>query len=240
VGEWLEGVGAHEVVVDSPDHERSFAELPDDHAADVFRTYQRRIAVLAQDPRIVYVQVFRNEGAAAGASLRHPHSQLIATPVVPSAIKEEFHGARRWRQQNGGGCVHCHLLAAELAAGERLVMQDDHFVAWAPFASSFAWEMMVVPRRHGPDFHLASDQEVAGLGLMVKRLVSKLKARLGPLPYNYFIHTAPLRHQDGERHFHWHLRILPRLTQPAGFEWGTGFSINAVEPETAAQALRGL
>jgi UDPglucose--hexose-1-phosphate uridylyltransferase len=238
VGEWMQGVGAHEVVVDSPDHLRSFAELPDDHAADVFRTYQRRIEALAQDPRIAYVQVFRNEGSAAGASLRHPHSQLIATPVVPPTVKAEYHGADRWRQRHGG-CVHCHLMTRELALGERLVAQDDRFVAWAPFASTFSWELVVMPREHGADFHRVDDASLAGLAGMVKRLVGQLKARLGPLPYNYFIQTAPLRRHDDGIHFHWHLRILPRLTQAAGFEWGSGFSINPVAPEEAAAALRG-
>lgn len=235
--EWLDGVGAHEVVVDSPDHRHSFAELPDDHAADVFRTYRARIRALAADERVAYVQVFRNEGAAAGASLRHPHSQIIATPVIPGAIKEAYHGARRWRARHGG-CVFCHLAQAESEDGSRVVLRTHRFLALAPFASGFAWELMVLPLEHGPDFHALEDAALAELASVVKACVGRLKALLGPLPYNYFIHSAPLRHLDGERQFHWHLSIIPRLSQPAGFEWSTGFGINSVAPEDAAERLR--
>jgi UDPglucose--hexose-1-phosphate uridylyltransferase len=236
--EWLEGVGEHEVVIDSPDHERSFAELPVAQAEDVFRTYQARIRALAGDPRIAYVQVFRNEGAAAGASLRHPHSQIIATPVVPPSIKEEFHGALRWRAAHGG-CVYCHLLASE-RGGPRWLWEDGHFAVWAPYASAFAWELLVLPKDHVRDFHLADEATVAGLAAAVRRAVRALKRKLGPLPYNYYIHSAPLRLPEADRHFHWHLRIIPRLSQPAGFEWSTGFAINSVAPEEAAGALRAL
>jgi len=236
--EWLEGVGEHEVVIDSPDHERSFAELPVAQAEDVFRSYQTRIRALAGDPRIAYVQVFRNEGAAAGASLRHPHSQIIATPVVPPSIKEEFHGALRWRAAHGG-CVYCHLLASE-RGGPRWLWEDGHFAVWAPYASAFAWELLVLPKDHVRDFHLVDEATVAGLAAAVRRTVRALKRKLGPLPYNYYIHSAPLRLAEADRHFHWHLRIIPRLSQPAGFEWSTGFGINSVAPEEAASALRSL
>jgi len=235
---WLDGVGDHEVVLDSPDHERSFAELPVDRAEDVFRTYQGRIRALAEDPRIAYVQVFRNEGAAAGASLRHPHSQIIATPVVPPSIKEDFYGAARWREEHGG-CVYCHLLDAE-REGPRWLWEDGRFAVMAPYASAFAWELLVLPKEHLRDFHLADDATAAGLASMVRRAVQALKQKLGPLPYNYYIHSAPLRLPEADRHFHWHLRIIPRLSQPAGFEWSTGFAINSVPPEEAAAALRAL
>jgi len=225
-------------VLDSPDHERSFAELPVEQAADVFRTYQARIRALAVDPRIAYVQVFRNEGAAAGASLRHPHSQIIATPVVPPSIKEDFHGALRWRAAHGG-CVYCHLMEAE-RGGPRWLWEDERFAVMAPYASAFAWELLVLPKAHARDFHEADGASVAGLAAMVRRAVRALKRKLGPLPYNYYIHSAPLRLAEADRHFHWHLRIIPRLSQPAGFEWSTGFAINSVAPEAAAEALRAL
>ncbi len=234
--ESLPGVGAHEVFIDTPEHGLDVCNLPATQAAMVLRAYRERMRYYAKDRRMAYAQVFRNFGADAGASLSHPHSQMIVTPVIPSNVKVEIYGSQR-HYESFGSCPYCDKLNFELVEGSRLCLQSSGFVALAPYASRLPYEMLILPRHHNHDFTQTTDEDLEDLGGMLSQAVSRLHHVIPGAPYNYFLHTAPFR--DGvSAHFHWHIELLPRLTVPGGFEWGSGFHINPVTPEAAAEALR--
>ncbi len=240
---WMDGVGVHEVVIENPDHDLELADLPHDHIRAVLKVFQDRIRSIEEDLPYKYVQVFKNKGKEAGASLSHPHSQIVATPIVPKRIKEEIYGAgrlfRRFKE-----CVFCRIIREETAAKDRLVYRNDHVCVKVPFAARFPFEMRVLPLRHDAYFSRFGGEELEGLADALKTVLGRFKAILADPPYNLFLHQAPnpAVHNHGEsdieRTFHWHMEIIPVLTRVAGFEWGTGFYINPVAPETAAFYLR--
>ena len=235
----MEGVGAHEVIVETPHHDLRTSEMPEEQLQRVIRMYRHRVADLYRDPRLQYVLVFKNCGPQAGASLQHPHSQVIATPVVPHEVQEELDSSRRYYQFTGR-CLYCDLIEREVERGERLVYRDEHFVAVTAFAARFPFETWIFPRAHRACFAQISEEEVAGLAHVLRTVWERLDWIADRPPYNYLIHTAP-RERDCmlERSFHWHLELIPRITRTAGFEWGTGFFINPISPEEAAGLLRG-
>jgi UDPglucose--hexose-1-phosphate uridylyltransferase len=235
--EWMAGLGAHEVFIETPEHGGHLYQASASQMALILRAYRDRIHAHARDKRMAYAQVFRNSGAGAGASLRHPHSQLIATPVIPSHIKAEIYGSER-QFRDSGSCPYCEILAFELSAKERICLQSRHFVALAPYASRQPYEMLILPRRHRHDFSQISEDELRGLSMLLPEAVARLENAVPGAPYNHFFHTAPF-HRGMAEHYHWHIELLPRLTVAAGFEWGTGFYINPVAPESAAKVLRG-
>jgi UDPglucose--hexose-1-phosphate uridylyltransferase len=232
----VDGVGAHEVIIESPDHFASLATLPTAHVGEILVAYRERLLALRKDHRLEYVLIFKNHGVAAGASLEHPHSQLIATPILPELIAEELEGAGRYFRMKER-CVWCDVVRQERRDGIRLVLEEEGFVAVAPFAPRFPFETWILPTYHRPSFESLEADEVDALA----RLLGDLIARLGRLfedpPYNFALHTAPLKAADPE-HFHWHLELMPKLTRLAGFELGTGFFINPTPPEDAARFLR--
>lgn len=230
------GVGAHEVVIETPLHKSSPTALTDAEFAAVFRTYRDRITALAADPRFTYVTVFKNVGAEAGASLAHLHSQIVATPMVPDAIRQELDGAADYHRREGR-CVFCDVVRQETEAGVRVVARSPHFLAVTAFAGRFAYETWVLPTEHASHFEAIPDADAAELARIMKQVLGKLDGALGHPAYNYYLHTAPAR--SGELpHYHWHLEVVPRTARPAGFEWGSGCFINAVLPEAAAAELR--
>lgn len=238
-GEFFElrnGFGVHEVIIESPDHVLSPSALSDQQFGLVFHAYQERVQRLSQDRRLAYAQVFKNCGAAAGASLEHTHSQLIATPVVPTQVERELSLARRHFQQTGR-CAFCDMLAEELAIGSRIVIETPEFVAFCPFASQFPFEVWVVPRRHQSNFENEETGKLGGLASLTREIVLRIERTLGRPAFNYLIHTAPFD-TPGLEHYHWHLEFSPRLVKTAGFEWGAGDYINTVSPEDAARVLR--
>jgi UDPglucose--hexose-1-phosphate uridylyltransferase len=241
--QWMQGIGVHEVIIENPDHEKELSDLPLPHIRDVFWVYQERIKAIEEELHYQYVQVFKNKGKEAGASLSHPHSQLVATPIVPKRVKEEIYGADRLAR-SCKECVFCRTIREEQAAGERLVYRNDHFVVLTPFASRFPFEMAVYPVRHSPFFTDIRGEELEGLAETMKTVLTKFRETLQDPPYNLVLHQAPnpsLSHKtwpDIDRNFHWHLELFPILTQMAGFEWGTGYHINPVSPETAAGFLK--
>jgi UDPglucose--hexose-1-phosphate uridylyltransferase len=232
----MRGIGAHEVFIETPEHETNLTALSDSHVAEVLLLYRERLVDLQKDGRMAYGLLFKNVGRAAGASLEHTHSQLIVTPVVPRRVSEEISGARRF-YDNRDRCVYCDILDQEMSVDERLVMVTDRFVAITPYASRFPFETWVLPRRHSARFESSTQEELDDLGFLLKRVLGRIEVALDRPPYNYMIHTSPLR-EDPKEHFHWHLEIIPRVTKTAGFEWGTGFYINPVPPEAAADFLR--
>ena len=230
------GVGVHELVIECPRHTSSPTGLTDAEFAAVFRAYRDRIVALAADPRFAYVTVFKNVGAEAGASLAHLHSQVVATPFVPEAIRGELDGAADYHRREGR-CVFCDIARQESEAGVRVMAETPHFLAVAAFAGRFAYETWVLPKAHASRYETITDPHAAELARLTKSVLGKLDGVLGHPAYNYYLHTAPAR--SGELpHYHWHLEVVPRTARPAGFEWGSGCFINAVLPEVAAAELR--
>ena len=232
----MNGVGAHEVVIESPDHGATLASMPPDAVADVLLAYRERVVDLKKDPRFEYVLVFKNHGEAAGASLEHPHSQLIATPTIPIMVTDELNGSAQYFEIKER-CVWCDIVRQERQTRGRIILEANGFVALAPFAPRFPFETWILPTRHRSAFEEAGVDELRGLADILGEFLRRMERVLKAPPFNYMLHTAPLREGPLE-HFHWHLEIIPKLTQVAGFEWGSGFFINPVPPEDAAAALR--
>jgi UDPglucose--hexose-1-phosphate uridylyltransferase len=232
----MSGVGAHEVIIETPDHDRTLTDLDEASFRDVVRAWRDRVEDLARDERLKYALVFKNSGRAAGASLEHAHSQLIATPVVPKLVKEELAGSRRYWDFHRR-CVFCDMIGQELETGRRIVCGNEQFLAFTPFAPRFPFETWLVARRHFGLFAEMDEREQAGLAAALKSVLERIDRVLGNPDYNVVIHTAPLR-ETGIPHYHFHVEVMPKKTVVAGFEWGSGFFINPMAPEPAARYLR--
>ncbi len=232
----MDGVGAHEVIVETPDHDTHLALMSQAEIADVIRAYYQRYEDLDRDERFEYLLLFRNHGRAAGASLSHPHSQLIALPMVPKRISEELDAAERYFVKEGS-CIYCDLIVQERASGERIVYENDSFVAVAPYAARFPFETWILPRVHMASFGRIGPEDVASMADALRTVLLKLSITVQNPPYNFIVHTAPYAYPRSPA-YHWHVEIMPQLARTAGFEWGTGFHINQVAPEQAARFLR--
>ena len=235
----MEGIGAHEVVIETPDHRASLATLPLDAVADVLLAYRERVLDLKKDDRFQYILVFKNHGEAAGASLEHPHSQLIATPIIPIMVTEELTGSAEYYDRKER-CVWCDIVRQERQEQRdrrRLIQDRDGFVVVAPFAPRFPFETWILPDRHRSAFEESGVDDLGNLAGVLQEFLRRMNRVLNDPPFNFMLHTAPL-HESGLDHFHWHLEVIPKLTRVAGFEWGSGFFINPVAPEDAAAALR--
>jgi len=241
----MSGIGAHEVIIETPRHDLQLEEQPLDRVASVVETCRSRMADLLKDIRFRYVLVFKNFGWEAGATISHPHSQIIATPVTPNVVKEKLAGAQAYYEQKDRS-IFADILKQELKDGHRIVHQNAGFVCFCPYASRFPFELCIMPRRQLADFHRIEADEVIQLADVLKVALLKLHRGLNQPQYNYLIHTAPARYPKKgywttvDQDFRWHIEITPRLTQIAGFEVGTGFFVNPVPPEDAAQFLKGV
>lgn len=233
----LTGVGAHEVIVDTPWHGENLATMPQESIRHLVRTYAERYRFWRNDRRIAYILVFRNWGEAAGASLAHSHSQLVATPIMPPRVSEELEEAKRYFRHKRQ-CLYCRMLEVELAASpSRVIHENEHFLAQTAYAARFPYEIWLTPKRHAAALDQLSDEESGDLADALGVAVRKLYRLLGDPPFNYMIHAAPLR-TPGLLYYHWHVEIIPRISRTAGFEWGSGIYINTVSPEEAAEQLR--
>lgn len=232
----MNGIGAHEVIIECPQHETNPARLSVDNQREVVWAYRERLVDLRRDSRLVHGLIFKNKGAPAGASLEHSHSQLIVTPVVPISVWEEMNGSLEFYNYRGR-CIYCDMINQEVDDGSRIVVDTPHFVAFCPFASRFPFETWIVPKLHASHFEDITRNGAEGLAGILKNVLDKLEVALDDPPYNYVVHTAPFD-QGSLEHYHWHIEIFPRLTRVAGFEWGSGFYINPVLPEQAASFLR--
>jgi UDPglucose--hexose-1-phosphate uridylyltransferase len=232
----MRGVGAHEVIVETPKHLLSTSELNEEALREVLWVYRDRLVDLKRDPRLVYGMIFKNVGTAAGAALEHTHSQLIVTPIVPINVWEEMTGSLEFYSYRGR-CVYCDMIQQELATERRIVLDSPGFVAFAPFASRFPFETWILPKAHSSHYENIQKNGIDELSGVMKQVIARIEAALDRPAYNYIIHTAPFDTQE-LRHYHWHIEIMPSLTKAAGFEWGTGFYINPVTPEAAAGFLR--
>lgn len=230
------GVGAHEVIIETPEHAKQLADCPPEQIAQVFQACRQRALDLRGDQRLKYSLIFKNFGLSAGASLEHSHSQLIALPVVPKRILEELTGAQRYLEFRGR-CGFCDMLDQEIEEQERIVTDNAGFVAYCPFVSSFPFEVAIMPRAHRWDFAAATPAELADLGRIVSDMLRRIRKTLHDPAYNFMILTGSAEAEEPDA-YHWRLELVPRLTKVAGFEWGTGFYINPTPPEVAAAALR--
>jgi len=239
---WVAGVGSHEVIVETRAHGLRFADLSEEQVTAVLLAWRDRVADRARDPRIHHVALFKNEGPMAGATLSHPHSQLIATPITPTRVTAALtHAQAHLRDQ--GRCLGCDVAELETGAGARLVEVHERFLAYCPFAARHPYEVVIQPRAHHHDFGQVSDADARGLAGVLRRTLQRLRRALGAPDYNLALHTAPSAHsghtlQDVERAWHWHLEIVPRVQSYGGFEVGFGVYINPVAPESAAERLR--
>ena len=232
----LPGLGSHEVIIESPEHILRTTEMPPDQLTDVLLAYRERLRELRRDPRLKHALVFKNVGEAAGATLGHAHSQLIAMPFVPRLIEEEMRGAEQYHEQHGE-CVFDTILKDELASGERIVAENDRFVAFCPFASRSPYEMWIMPRAHESHYEEIDADSLSALAELLHDALRRLDAVLDQPAYNYVIHSGPFDRKNLP-HYHWYVEVVPRVTKIAGFEWATGCVINVVAPEEAAKRLR--
>ena len=232
----MNGIGAHEVIIETPRHDASLATMGDAAVEQVLWAARERVQDLKQDRRFRYIIIFKNHGAAAGASLDHPHSQLIALPIVPREVRDEVDGARQHFAAKER-CVFCDIIRQDTGDGRRLIAENADMVALAPYAPRFPFETWILPRRHQSLFEEAPRHELAALARLLGDILRRMTAALVSPPYNLLIHSAPFVEPAGE-YYHWHVEVIPKLTKVAGFEWATGFYLNPTAPEEAAQVLR--
>ena len=231
----MNGIGGHEVIVETPEHNLTLATIPPSAFEDTLMAYHSRLTELKNDRNIKYVLIFKNEGDAAGASLEHSHTQLISLPIVPRTVKDEIKGAKDHYEMRER-CLFCDIVRQELEDGRRVVLEDEDYIAIAPFAPRAPFETWILPRHHESHF-APRDGGFKGLAGIFQTVLKKIDAILDTPPYNFVVHTSPLDAEESE-YYHWHIEIMPKLTKIAGFEWGSGFYINPTPPEEAAEFLR--
>lgn len=241
----MNGVGAHEIIIETPQHIANLADLEVSQIQKILQAYKERILDLKKDKRFRSVVIFKNHGERAGSSpIKHTHSQLIALSITPKSIKEELVGAKEYYDYKNR-CVYCDMIRQELSAEKRMVSTNPHFIAICPFASRFTHEVWILPKKHSVDFEQINEELAGSLASLLKEVLLRLKILLKNPPYNFILHTGPNRtfRRGGawktlDEDYHWHIEIMPRYTRIDGFEWGTGFYINSATPEKAAEGLR--
>jgi len=234
----ITGVGIHEVIVETPDHSKTTALLDDAQVETIVQTYLNRFKFASQDSRVEQVTIFKNHGEAAGTSLEHPHSQVIATPVITAQLRDRLINALKHFDEFGE-CIFCRVLDQELKEGTRVVLETPHFVTFVQYAALTPFSMLIMPRRHMACFAEISDAEAADLARALRRTLAKLHLGLEDPDFNYVVRTAPSEYA-GVKYYHWYVSIIPRLTKTAGFELGSGMFINVSLPEENASFLRGI
>lgn len=232
----MSGIGAHEVIIESPDHHATLATLPEKAIEEMLWAYRDRALDLKNDRRFRYILLFKNHGEAAGATQEHTHSQLIALPIVPKRVREEFDSAKHYYDEKER-CIFCDIIRQEIETETRVILNDGHFVALAPYAPRFPFETWILPRRHSSAFENMPTPAYGQLARNLRDFLSRVDSALNCPAYNYVIHTSPVGEEMND-HYHWHIEVMPKLTRVAGFEWGTGFYINPTPPEESARFLR--
>jgi UDPglucose--hexose-1-phosphate uridylyltransferase len=242
----MQGVGAHEVIIETPDHDRSMAQLDIAETTTVLKAYRARLLDLRQDKRFRYLQVYKNHGVEAGAPLPHLHSQLMAVPITPPVMRNELNSCRD-HFLDTGHCLICDMLAQESSDGRRIVYNDGRFIVMAPYASCFPFELRLFPTQHNHDFALQNDEELTACAKALQDMLRRIYGLLDDSPFNFILHTSPpinsQPHKPGywetlPQDYHWHIEFVPRTNRIAGFEWGSGFFVNPLPPEEAAKFLR--
>jgi UDPglucose--hexose-1-phosphate uridylyltransferase len=232
----MNGVGAHEVIVETPDHNLTMASLQEKAVEEVLWAYRDRMLDLKNDRRFRYILLFKNHGEPAGASLEHTHSQLIALPIVPKRVREEVDSSKRYYDEKER-CIFCDMIRQERETETRMILENDYFIALAPYAPRFPFETWILPKQHSSAFENMPTPYYGNLARVLRDFLGRLDAVLSCPSYNYVIHTSPIGEEIND-HYHWHIEMMPKLTKVAGFEWGTGFYINPTPPEEAARFIR--
>ncbi|MFH0738976.1 MAG: galactose-1-phosphate uridylyltransferase [Candidatus Omnitrophota bacterium] len=231
------GIGAHEVLIETPYHQKDIPDLLNHELENVISMYCRRALDLVKDKRFKYIMLFKNFGAAAGASLEHPHTQMIALPMVPKNVMEEIKGAHAYFEYRER-CIFCDIIRQELQEKERVILENRHFLSFCPFVSRFPFEVWIIPKKHLGYFCHMSAEEIPALASILKDTITKLKTVFPNLSYNFIIHSSPVNGDANVEYYHWHVEFMPKLTRVAGFEWGSGFYSVSTPPELAAKYLR--
>ncbi len=243
----ISGVGAHEIIVNTPQHGQEISSLPEENLIHLLQLYQTRILDLYNDTRLRYAMIYINHGPEAGATVAHSHSQLIATAILPNLIKDELLHCKEYFVHKER-CLICDIIDQEKNNNERIVSENDYFIAIVPYAARVPFEVQIYPKNHSHDYGQCSTNEIKHLSAMIKDVMRRLRQALNSPPYNMVLHSTPNTRAQGIpgqwqtllHDFHWHIEIVPRLTLAAGFEWGTGYFINPSEPEQCAKFLREL
>jgi UDPglucose--hexose-1-phosphate uridylyltransferase len=234
----MDGVGQHEVIIESPQHNLSIPFMEDRQVEEIVLAYRERYLALREETRFKVIIIFKNHGRAAGTSLEHPHSQLVAMPIVPLTIRYRFEKAAG-HYDNTGTCIYCDILREGLRTPTRVVMETEDYVVFHPFAPRAPFETWIVPKEHQASFASISLDQSKKFAKVLKQTLGKFYRGLGNPDFNYILQTAPIK-DEHEDYFHWHLQVLPRLVTPAGFELGTGMFINIALPEETAAFMRNL
>lgn len=232
----MAGVGAHEVLIETPEHALPLSRQSQEQVQALFLAAKERMIDLSRDLRLKSIVFFKNHGVAAGATLSHSHSQLIALPLVPPELSEELRCAQDHFERKER-CVFCDVLKQELEQRVRVVHENDGFVVLSPYAARSPFELWILPRQHRAIFEQAEPRELLLFAEALRTVLRKLDVALERPAYNFYLHTLPLR-EPLNGYYHWHLELKPMLTQQAGFEWGSGVTINPTPPEEAAAFLR--
>ena len=232
----MNGVGAHEIIIETPQHNVMLSEMQEHQIEEVLWAFRDRVNDLKRDRRFKYILLFKNHGELAGASLDHPHCQLIALPVIPKRVKEEVDGAKLFHEMKER-CIFCDMIQQELATESRIVLDTPNLTAFCPFASRFPFETWILPKQHASHYEDADAPTLKDMAWVLRSTMRKIDKALERPAYNFIVHSAPVQ-EPALDHYHWHLEIIPKLTKVAGFEWGTGFYINPTPPEESARFLR--
>lgn len=232
----MDGFGYHEVIIETPEHDQTLASMQEDELVDVLLTYRERYLALKADPRVKLVLIFKNYGERAGSSIAHPHSQVIATPIIPGHIRRKYEVAVQ-HYDDTGRCLYCEIVEAEDRHGQRVVYRSDQFLVFEPYASRFPFETWIAPSTHNASFGNTTNQELRELARVLGVTLRRLHRALDDPHFNLVIHTAPVE-DELQAYFLWHVEITPRITTPAGFELGSGILVNPCVPEEAAEFLR--
>lgn len=234
----MNGIGAHEVVIETPNHAADLTDLDENQIADILSIFRDRTLDLKKDLRFKYILIFKNHGVAAGASLEHSHSQLIATPIIPKRVMEELDCSKQYYEYKER-CIFCDIISQELQVQKRIVSAFDSYITVEPFAPRFPYETWILPTQHYSHFENMPDEKFSEMAKVLKDTLNRINQALGYPPFNFIIHSSPV--QDSTYlEYHWHLEIIPKLTKVAGFEWGSGFYINPTPPEMAADHLQSV
>jgi len=232
-----EGAGYHEVII-TRDHDRSLAQMTSEEVLGVVNVYIERYKKLQELDCANYILVFHNHGVEAGASLPHPHSQIIAVPVIPPDVRRSLVGSEKYYEEKGE-CVHCAMLAWERDEKVRIVYENAHMIVISPYVPRDEFEVRIYPKVHSSFVQKSSQEEITSLAEALRVTLKKIHISLSNPAYNFFLHTAPARDSKHHDHYHWHVEILPKPPTPhAGFEMGTGIDVSMVDPDEVATYLR--
>lgn len=233
-----DGIGAHEVVIETPAHYQNLTDLSDAEMISVLKIYKERVVDLSKDKRFKYIVVFKNYGESAGTTVEHAHSQIIALPMIPKYVQQEIDGAKKYFDTNKN-CVFCDMINQEQADKSRLITQNEDFISFCPYVPRYPFESWILPLKHQSEFSEISVDEQTRLALILKETLLRIKRCLNNPSYNFYLHIAPINEARPES-YHWHVEIVPKLSSVSGFEWGTGVYVVSTDPDQAASYLRNV